>query len=60
VGSVTITPLELTPLLSRIEPLPNGVVDVHTSIEVAEKWFPKEPGLINLGDLSSKSNVKLF
>jgi len=37
VGSVTITPLELTPVLSRIEPLPNGVVDVHTSIEVAEK-----------------------
>ena len=45
VGSVTIRPLELTPLLSRIETLPNGVVDVHARIDVAEKWFPKEPGL---------------
>jgi hypothetical protein len=48
VGSATITPLELTPLLSRITPRPNGVVDVHTSIGIAEKWFPKEPGLIQV------------
>lgn len=45
VGSVTIAPLELTPILSRMEPVPNGVVDVYTRIDVAEKWFPKEPGL---------------
>jgi hypothetical protein len=53
VGSVTISPLELTPLLSRRMPLPNGMVDAHTSIEVAEKWFPKEPGLIQLRVSSS-------
>ena len=47
-GSVTISPLELTPDLNRIEPLPNGVVDVYTRIDVAEKWFPKEPGLIRV------------
>jgi hypothetical protein len=48
VGSVTIAPLELTPLLSRIEPLPDGVVDVYSRIDVAERWFPKEPGLIQV------------
>jgi hypothetical protein len=29
-------------------PLPNGVVDAHVSIKVAEKWFPKEPGVIQV------------
>lgn len=51
VGSVTISPLELPPhvsgtgTLSRSMPHPNCMVDVRTRIDVAEKWFPKEPGL---------------
>ena len=45
-GSVTISPLALTSRIARRMPLPSGMVDAHTSIEVAEKWFPKEPGLI--------------
>ena len=53
VGAVTITPLQLTlveptRLLGHRMPLPNCMVGVHTSIEVAEKWFPKEPGLIQV------------
>lgn len=50
VGSVTIAPLELTPaepasFLGNSKPVPNCMVGVHTRIDVAEKWFPKEPGL---------------
>jgi hypothetical protein len=48
VGSVTISPLQLTPDLSRRNPLPNCMVDVQTRIDVAEKWSPKEPGLIQV------------
>lgn len=41
VGSLTISPLQLTSLLlGRTMPQPNCMVGVHTSIEVAEKWFP--------------------
>ena len=47
VGSVTISPLELTPLLTQTIPRPNCMVGVHTRIDVAEKWSPKEPGLVN-------------
>ena len=47
VGSVTISPLELPPHVSRRMQLP-CMVDVHTSIEVAEKWSPKESGLIQV------------
>ncbi|HET9308225.1 MAG TPA: hypothetical protein VFO46_19560 [Candidatus Sulfotelmatobacter sp.] len=53
VGSVTITPLELTPtdpasILGHSKPVPNCMVGVHTSIKVAEKWFAKEPGLMQI------------
>jgi hypothetical protein len=48
VGSVTISPLSLTSVTRRRMPLPTGFVDAHTSIEVAEKWFPKEPGVIQV------------
>lgn len=46
VGSVTITPLELTPLdparvLGHSRPVPNCMVGIHTRIDVAEEWFPK-------------------
>jgi len=34
VGSVTIAPLELTPMLSRIEPLPNAVVESALSVRL--------------------------
>ena len=47
VGSVTISPLELTPLLTQTIPRPNCMVGVHTRIDVAEQWSPKEPGLVN-------------
>ncbi len=55
VGSVTISPFALAPtsFTHRRMPLPNGVVDAHTSIEVAEKWFPKEPGVIQVSVNSS-------
>lgn len=50
VGSVTIAPLELTPVnptgfLGHSMPVPNCMVGVHTSIKVAEQWFAKDPGL---------------
>ena len=53
VGSVTITPLELTPtdpagILGHSKPVPNCMVGVHTSIKVAEKWFAKEPGVMRI------------
>ncbi len=52
VGSVSIPPLELTPgfedTRAGIRPHANCTVDVHTSIDVAEKWFPKEPGLMRV------------
>ena len=46
VGSVTITPLELTPVeptsfLGHSTPVPNCMVGVHIQINVAEDWFPK-------------------
>jgi hypothetical protein len=45
-GSVTIAPLRLTPdLNTQRSPRPNCMVDVQTRIDVAEKWFAKEPGL---------------
>jgi hypothetical protein len=50
VGSLTISPLAITsPLLTgRRSPLPDGTVDVTAAIEVSEKWFPKEPGTIQI------------
>jgi len=53
VGSVTIAPLELTPVeparfLGHSMPVPNCMVGVHTRIDVAEKWFPKDEGLIQV------------
>lgn len=52
VGSVTISPLELPPhvsgTFSRSMPHPKCMVEVRTSIAVTEKWFPKDPGLIQV------------
>jgi hypothetical protein len=53
VGSVTIAPLELTPLdptrlVGNSMPVPNCMVGVHTRTDVVEKWFAKEPGLIQI------------
>ena len=49
VGTVTIFPLATTPSDSvRGGPLPKGTVDVTVRIEVAEKWFPKAPGIIQV------------
>ncbi len=49
-GSVSIAPLELTPgfedTRGRSVAQPNCTMGVHTSIDIAEKWFPKEPGLM--------------
>jgi hypothetical protein len=48
-GSVSISPLQLTPELSgRRNSLPNCMVDVQTRIDVAEKWFAKEPDSIQV------------
>ncbi len=35
---------ELAPFLGRREPLPNGVVDVHTSIESSREVVPQRAG----------------
>ena len=52
VGSVSIPPLELTPgfkdTRGQSVAQPNCAVDVHTSIDISEKWFPKEPGLMQV------------
>jgi len=49
VGSVTIAPLQLISDLGRQKnPRPNCMVDVQTRIDVAERWFPKEPGVIQV------------
>jgi len=50
VGSLTISPLAITSasLIHRGTPLPEGTVDVTARIEISEKWFPKEPGTIQI------------
>lgn len=53
VGSLTIFPLEQTSLMHR--GLPNGVVDTHTSIELTEKWFPKDSGMIQARVTANRS-----
>jgi len=53
IGTVTISPLAITPLLHRRTPLPEGVADVTADIEIAEKWFPKEPATIQVSVNSS-------
>lgn len=47
-GSVKIFPLTIDTRIPRRTPLPEGTVDVATRIEVEEKWFPKEPGTIQV------------
>jgi hypothetical protein len=47
-GSVKILPLEIDTRIPRRIPLPEGTVGVATRIEVEEKWFPKEPGTIQV------------
>jgi len=48
IGTVTIAPLAITPpsRVRRASPLPAGSVEVTAHIELAEKWFPEEPGTI--------------
>jgi hypothetical protein len=46
VGSLTILPLASTSDVHRRMPLPTGTLDVRISIELTEKWFPKEPSMI--------------
>jgi hypothetical protein len=50
IGTVAISPLEITrpSLIHRGAPLPEGIVDVTAHIELAEKWYPKEPGVIQV------------
>ena len=47
-GSAKILPLAIDTHIPRRIPLPEGTVDVDTRIEVEEKWFPKEPGTMQL------------
>jgi len=47
-GSVKILPLAIDTHIPRRIPLPEGTVDVMTRVEVEEKWFPKEPGTIQV------------
>jgi hypothetical protein len=48
IGTVTISPLAINPQIHRGTPLPEGTLDVTAEIELAEKWFPKEPGTIQV------------
>ena len=45
VGTVTISPLAPSTVY-RGAPLPTGTMGFTVEIKVAEKWFPKEPGMI--------------
>ena len=45
-GTVTISPLEEMSLMHRKPPLPSGMIDVHTSTQISETWFAKEPVLL--------------
>ncbi len=46
IGTLTILPLEKTPLIHRATPLCKGLVDVTPHIEQTETWFSKEPSTI--------------
>jgi hypothetical protein len=50
VGSLTISPLAITspPVVHPSPPLPEGTVRVTAAIRVSEKWFPKEPGTLQI------------
>lgn len=53
-GSLKISPLAISsPNPHRGAPLPEGTVDVTARIELAEKWFPKEPGTIRIAVTTS-------
>jgi CTP-dependent riboflavin kinase len=47
-GSVKILPLTINTRVHRRILLPEGTVDLATRIEVEEKWFPKEPGTMQV------------
>ncbi len=55
IGTLTISPLAITPPSSihRGAELPAGTVDVTAEIQAAEKWFPEEPGTIQVSLSSS-------
>jgi|HubBroStandDraft_6_1064221.scaffolds.fasta_scaffold875582_1 hypothetical protein len=40
IGSVTISPVEMTSSIHRVTPLPPGIADVKATVAVMEKWFP--------------------
>lgn len=50
VGSLTILPLAIISprLIHRAAALPEGTVDATARIELTERWFPKEPGTIQI------------
>jgi hypothetical protein len=41
IGTVTISPVELSSNMHRAMRLPPGIVDVRAKVELSEKWFPK-------------------
>lgn len=47
-GTVTISPLEITPSsrVRRATPLPEGFIEATVKVDVAEQWFPQEPGVM--------------
>jgi hypothetical protein len=48
-GSLKISPLAISSSPPRQgHPLPEGTVDVTAHIELTEKWFPKEPGIMRI------------
>jgi hypothetical protein len=48
-GSLKISPLAISsPPPHQGAPLPEGTVDVTARIELIEKWFPKEPGIMRI------------
>ena len=50
IGTIAISPLAIPrpSSIHRGAPLPKGIVDVAAHIELSEKWYPKEPGVIQV------------
>jgi hypothetical protein len=57
-GTVTIRPLSLVPA-ERKMPLPVGVLDIKTQVDVAETWDDRDPDLFTTGRISPTSRPSL-
>jgi len=58
IGRARIVPLAITPpsQIHRGAPLSSGVIETTVRIDIEEKWFPKEPGTIQVRLSDSSPN----